>query len=123
MELWLKGFVRTIHEENLILRAAGAEVHAEAREKLLERLVEAAESFSNQTIDVDEAAKLTGWDHETIRRKVRRGELTDLRDNKKAPIRILRYELERLGTKTPSPQSGSYDVQHDLERLSRRGRK
>lgn len=115
---WLVAFLRDAIRENDTLVENGARHAAVARAALLNRLIQAATSYQETELDIDQAAKLTGRHPETIRRAVRSGALPDLRSNPRGHHRVRRADLDRLARPRPGPYDPKADAQ-DIAKLRR----
>ena len=118
LEPWLVSFLLEAAQETLILQRNGALQAAQARMCLSERLIEAAEHWLHAEIDVEEAAKELGKAEETIRRKVRNGNLPDRRTKPGGRIRLRRGEVLALESKSREPYDPLTDAQ-DIATLRR----
>lgn len=122
MQVWLENFIEAARASNKLLRDSGAETVAEARERLIRHLLDAYQEWGNGTVSVAEAAQLTGACEETVRRAVREGRLTDLRDNPRGHIRVKRSELGLLNGRTQRrhrERNGTYNPVADAQDIAR----
>jgi len=115
---WLVAFVEGALRENQTLTENGASQAAQARETLLQKLLEAAEHYLNGQLSVEEAAQLLGRHPETIRRAVRKGALPDGRTNPRGRLRIRRGDLQALAAPAPA----RYDPVADAQDIAQRRR-
>src|SRR5687767_6273573 len=93
---WFIHAVEEAEKVNELLRSSGARQSVRARKALLSHFIRAAVEAYNEEVTVVEAALLTGKCEETIRRKVRRGELRAARSKQKGKIRIRRGDLSTI---------------------------
>lgn len=80
---------------------------------LIEKLVTALSGWLDTAIDVDEAARITGVCHETIRRKLRSGHLPDRRPDRKGRYLIRRGDVrpfDARGRASYDPQADAQDI-------------
>lgn len=115
---WLVAFVEGARMENQTLAENGAPQAATAREKLLERLVAAAQGHLDDELTVEEAAALIGRHPETVRRAVRRGALPYGRATPRGRLRIRRGDLASLA----GLPGARYDPVADAQDIARRRR-
>src|SRR5687767_773566 len=72
---WLADFLNKADQDTEVLSSNGARTIARAREAFKADLLRAACAYLNEPLSAAEAARETGHHPETIRRKVRQGEL------------------------------------------------
>ena len=112
---WLAAFITEALRETDTLRDNGADAAVAARDALLRKLVTAASTFLDATIDTHQAARELGRSEETVRRAVRAGTLPDHRANPRGRHRVRRGDLQMLVT----ARTGSYDASADAQDIAR----
>lgn len=119
LDPWLVAFIEQTRRETEVLAANGVAEAVAARRRVLGGLVEAARAWLQQTVEVAEAAILAECCEETIRRKVRRGELAADRAGQRGRYRIPRAAARALATSPRVAYDANADAR-DIAKLLRR---
>ena len=115
---WLTKSILEAQRETETLRENGATEAATARTALTRKLLLDAGTWLDARIDVAEAARTAGVCAETIRRAVRRGDISDQRDQPGGRHRLRRGDVERFA----AGGGRSYDPDADAQDIARRRR-
>ncbi len=100
--------------------AFGGEPQARSLEWAAARIEEALRNDSDQLLTLPEAARISGYNPDSLARMVREGHIPDLRPpNSKGPIRIRRCDLP---IKPGQPHTPDADVRELASRLGIRGK-
>ena len=111
-------------DEAETLRRRGAAAHATLLESCAEELESALQQHHDELLSIKEAAVESGYSEETLRRKVRNGELPAERSNgKKSHVKLRRGDLptkpiRRKGAyAAPTPYNPDEDARDIAQRL------
>jgi hypothetical protein len=109
---WLVAYCLEVEQENVILRENSADRQVAAREAMLKKLVEHATAYYHAEIGTGEAAEILGVNEETVRRRVRSGDLPDGRENPRGHHKIKRgaVRAQRAGMKEYDPLADAQEV-------------
>lgn len=113
---WLLAFVEDALSQNDLLVENGAHEAAIARAALLNRLMLAANSYSESELDISQAAALIGRHPETVRRAIRDGAIPDRRLSPRGHHKVRRGDLDVLGGRKSSPRT-PYDPAADAREI------
>lgn len=111
---WLAEVLPALLEETELLRKNGAHQAATARDRLVQRLLDAHETWLDQELSTEDVAAMMEQSTETVRRKVRSGVIPDTRTCKKGRMSVRRRDALRL---VPGKQSG-YDPVTDAQDIA-----
>lgn len=115
---WLLEWAEGADAETDLLRRNGALEAAAARDALVANLFEVADAVADEKLTVAEAAARTGKNPETIRRRIRRGELPAERHGERGQYRIRAADVQPA----TSGDRGGYQPGADAQDIARRRR-
>jgi hypothetical protein len=111
-------FVRVADGESDVLRANGARDHADARDRVLEQLLDAAGRWLDTELTTAQAAELIGRNEETVRRAVRDGKVESRRSSRKGHNHLRRGDVVALDRRRSKDYDAVADAQ-DIAQLRR----
>lgn len=121
LDPWLKEFLEQAQLETALLRLNGAAGAATARDRVIASLLRAAEAWLEEELDVAQAARAAECCEETIRRKVRQGELPAERAGQRGRYRIPRAAARALARSARVSYDANADARDIAKRLRRLG--
>jgi excisionase family DNA binding protein len=119
-EPWLRAFFDAALGETATLRSNGANEAAAARDRVLDQLLLHLGRWLHTELTPAEAAAEAGVCEETIRRKVRAGQIVDHRPKQGGRHRVRRADLAPLAharKRQYDPLADARDIAGDLRRL------
>jgi hypothetical protein len=119
LDAWLRDFVDAERRETEILVLNGATQAVMARRRVISSLLGAARTWLEEEVDVAETARLARCCEETVRRKVRQGELEAERTGQRGRLRIRRGAARALAATPARVYDASADAR-DIAKLTRR---
>ncbi len=105
------------------LRRRGAEVQAVALESCADELERELDSLENELLSIKEAAAESGYSEETLRRRVRKGEIGAVRSNgKNSHLKLRRGDLPTKPVRRNAASSSHipYNPEEDARDIAQR---